>query len=284
MHRKAQDGEKTDYLNRKRLPEGRFGRQCGFCSAPRISRNQQSDPGNRIIFSTEAFELAETTLTDLQEAMTSGRLTSRFIAEKYIARIESIDRQGPALRSVIELNPDALAIAGALDNERRQKGPRGPMHGIPVLIKDNIDTADKMATTAGSFALVGSRPRGRCFSRPAIAACRRRDFGKNKPQRMGKHPLQSLDQRLERPRRLTKESICPRQESIGIELRSAVAVSANLCAMLSGRKRMIHRQPFFDQWNCRHQPTVGLISRSGIIPIAHSQDTAGPMARTVRDA
>src|SRR3974377_2436081 len=95
--------------------------------------------------------------------MRSGRLTSRLMTERYLASIDSIDRQGPMLRSVIEINPDALAIAEALDRERKDKGPRGPMHGIPLLIKDNIDTRDKMATTAGSLALVGSRPANDAF-------------------------------------------------------------------------------------------------------------------------
>ena len=104
------------------------------------------------------FDLDEVTITELQAGMSSGKYTARSLTEKYIARIKSIDRKGPELRSVIELNPDALAIADALDKERKEKGTRGLLHGIPVLIKDNIDTADKMATTAGSLALVGSKP------------------------------------------------------------------------------------------------------------------------------
>src|SRR5437868_2311917 len=104
------------------------------------------------------FDLAELTVADLQAGMASGKYTARSLAEKYLARIEAIDRQGPALRSVIEVNPDALAIADELDKERKEKGPRGPLHGIPILIKDNINTADRMSTTAGSLALVGSKP------------------------------------------------------------------------------------------------------------------------------
>jgi amidase len=105
-----------------------------------------------------AFELNELTIADLQERMQSGKETARSLASKYLARIEVFDRQGPALRSVIEINPDALALAAELDKERQQKGPRGPLHGIPILLKDNIDTADRMATTAGSLALIGARP------------------------------------------------------------------------------------------------------------------------------
>ena len=105
-----------------------------------------------------SFELDETTITDLQEAMKSGKYSARSLAEKYLARIDQIDKQGPAINAVIELNPDALAIADGLDKERKDKGVRGPLHGIPVLIKDNIDTGDKMMTTAGSLALLGSKP------------------------------------------------------------------------------------------------------------------------------
>ena len=106
----------------------------------------------------KSFELDELTITDLQDGMKSGRFTARSLVEKYTSRIDEIDKHGPAINSVIELNPDALSIAGQLDEERKAKGPRGPLHGVPVLIKDNIDTADRMMTTAGSLALVGSKP------------------------------------------------------------------------------------------------------------------------------
>ena len=104
------------------------------------------------------FELDEITIPELQDGMKSGRFTARSLVEKYSARIDEIDKRGPAVNAIIEMNPDALAIADALDQERKAKGPRGPLHGIPVLIKDNIDTADRMMTTAGSLALVGSKP------------------------------------------------------------------------------------------------------------------------------
>src|SRR5260370_16074618 len=103
------------------------------------------------------FELEETTIAELQEGMKAGKYTARGIAEKYLARVEALDKHGPAVNSVIEVNPDALGLAKASDTERKQKGARGPLHGIPVLIKDNIDTADKMMTTAGSLAMVGSK-------------------------------------------------------------------------------------------------------------------------------
>jgi amidase len=104
------------------------------------------------------FRFDEVTISDLQSGMKSGELSAHGLTEAYLARIEAMDKSGPRLNSVIEVNPDALSIADALDKERKQKGPRGPMHGIPVLIKDNIDTADRMQTTAGSLALIGSKP------------------------------------------------------------------------------------------------------------------------------
>jgi amidase len=128
------------------------------------------------------FELDEITIADLQAGMASGKFTARSITEKYLGRIEEIDKQGPALNSVIEINPDALAIADALDQERKANHLRSPMHGIPVLIKDNIDTADRMQTTAGSLALLGS-------------------------QRVGKYSLQPFQQRMERARRPDHEPL-----------------------------------------------------------------------------
>src|SRR5208282_4676095 len=109
-------------------------------------------------FDVKPFELEEITIPELQDGMKSGKFTAHSLAEKYLARIDEIDKRGPAVNAIIELNPDALSIADALDQERKGKGPRGPLHGVPVLIKDNIDTADRMMTTAGSLALVGSKP------------------------------------------------------------------------------------------------------------------------------
>src|SRR6185295_17621996 len=118
------------------------------------------------------FELEELTISELQEGMTSGKFTARSLVKKYLDRIDDIDKDGPRLNSVIEINPDAIPIAEALDRERKEKGPRGPLHGIPILIKDNIDTADRMMTTAGSLALVGSRP-----AKDAFVATKLREAG-----------------------------------------------------------------------------------------------------------
>ena len=128
---------------------------------PRPSLGESSSnisPALETKSSAGSFELDEITVAELQEGMTSGRFTAHSITEKYLARIDAIDKHGPAVNSVIEVNPDALEIAKGLDKERKQKHLRGPLHGIPILIKDNIDTSDRMMTTAGSLALVGSRP------------------------------------------------------------------------------------------------------------------------------
>src|SRR4051812_5356625 len=126
---------------------------AGEITAVAKSDSPQSKPSE-----IKSFELEEITVTELQDGMKSGKFTARSLVEKYSARIEEIDKRGPAINAIIEMNPDALAIAGELDRERKAKGPRGPLHGVPVLIKDNIDTADRMMTTAGSLALAGSRP------------------------------------------------------------------------------------------------------------------------------
>ena len=165
------------------------------------------------------FELGEITIADLQDGMKSGKFTARSLVEKYSARIEEIDKQGPTINSVIELNPDALSIADSLDQERKAKGPRGPLHGIPVLIKDNIDTADKMMTTAGSLALVGSKPPQGFFRGTKAARRGRRHPGQNKSQRVGQHSLQPLHQRMERPRRPDQKSLRAGSQSLRLEFR-----------------------------------------------------------------
>src|SRR6202165_5558338 len=124
----------------------------GETPAARSAQAAQPTPAPGV----KSFELDEVTISDLQDGMKSGKFTARFLVEKYSQRIDDIDKHGPTINSVIELNPDALAIADALDRERKSKGPRGPMHGIPVLIKDNIDTADRMMTNAGSLPLCGA--------------------------------------------------------------------------------------------------------------------------------
>ena len=165
------------------------------------------------------FELEEATIADLQKRMASGQDSARSLCEKYLARIEALDRRGPMLRSVLEINPDALAIAEGLDEERRAGKARGPLHGIPVLLKDNIATADRMQTTAGSLALVGVTPAGRRAHRQAPARSGRRDPGQDEPVGVGELPFDALLERLERARRAVPQSLRARSQPLGLELR-----------------------------------------------------------------
>lgn len=236
-------------------------------------------------FRLKRFEWEESTISELQAAMNSGRETAASLVGKYLRRIEDIDRRGPAVNSVIELNPDAGAIARTLDKERKARGPRGPLHGIPVLIKDNIDTHDRMMTTAGSLALLGSIP-----SRDSFVAEKLREAG---AVILGKTNLSEwANFRSNRSTSgwsgrggLTKNPYALDRNPSGSSSGSAAAVSANLCSAAIGTETdgsIISPSTLCGIVGLK--PTVGLISRAGIIPIAHSQDTAGPMTRTVTDA
>jgi amidase len=232
-----------------------------------------------------AFDLDEATITQLQDGMASGRYTARRLVELYTARIGAVDREGPALRSVIELNPDALSIADALDLERRTRGVRGPLHGIPVLLKDNIDTGDRMMTTAGSLALQGSSA-----ARDAFVAGRLREAG---VVILGKTNLSEWANF-----RSTKST--SGWSGRGGQVRNPYALDRSPCGSSSGTGAAIAANlaaagvgtetdgsivcPSAATALVGIKPTVGLISRSGIIPISRTQDTAGPMARTVTDA
>jgi amidase len=232
-----------------------------------------------------SFELDELTITDLQEGMKKGRFTARWLVEKYIDRIMMIDRKGPELRSVIEVNPDALTIAEALDRERDEKGIRGPLHGIPVLIKDNIDTADKMATTAGSLALVGSKPPGDSFVVRQLRQAGAVILGKTNLSEWANIRSSRSVSGWSGRGGLTKNPYALDRNTSGSSSGSGAAVAANLCTVAVGTETdgsVISPSSIHSLVGMK--PTVGLISRTGIIPISHSQDTAGPMARTVKDA
>lgn len=232
-----------------------------------------------------AFDLEEATVADLQARMASGRETARSIAEKYLARIEAIDRQGSQLRSVLEINPDALAIADALDAERKAKGPRGPLHGIPVLIKDNIATADRMTTTAGSLALEGSAPPEDAGLVRQLRAAGAVILGKTNLSEWANIRSTTSSSGWSGRGGQTKNPYALDRNPSGSSSGSAVAVAANLCALAIGTETdgsIV--SPSSINGIVGIKPTVGFISRTGIIPIAHSQDTAGPMARTVADA
>ena len=234
--------------------------------------------------SASAFEFDEATVDELQRRMAAGTLTSHRLTAAYLARIAALDRQGPALHHVIETNPDALAIAEALDAERRAKGARSPLHGIPVLLKDNVDTADKTTTTAGSLALAGSVP-----PRDSTVARKLREAG---AVLLGKANLSewanirsnhSTSGWSARGGQAKNPYVLDRNPC-GSSSGSAAAVAANLCALAIGTETDGSIVcPSCNNGIVGLKPTLGLVSRAGIIPIAHSQDTAGPMARSVRD-
>ena len=233
----------------------------------------------------DKFQWLEASIPELQRAMSSGNLSSVALTKAYLRRIDELDRKGPGINSVIELNPDALDIARERDRERKRKELRGPMHGIPVLLKDNIDTADKMLTTAGSLALVGSRP-----TRDAFLVQRLRDAG---AVILGKTNLSEwANFRSSRSTSgwsarggLTRNPYALDRNTSGSSSGSAAAVAANLCSVAVGTETngsIVSPATYCGVVGLK--PTVGLISRSGIIPISKSQDTAGPMTRTVEDA
>ncbi len=231
------------------------------------------------------FQFDEATISDLQSRLKSGELSARSLTAAYLARIEEIDKAGPRLNSVIEVNPDALAIAEALDKERKQKGPRGPLHGIPVLIKDNSDTADRMQTTAGSLALVGSRPAQDSGVARKLREAGAVILGKTNLSEWANIRSSHSTSGWSGRGGLTRNPYSLDRNACGSSSGSGAATSANLCTVAVGSETDGSIVcPSSANGIVGIKPTLGLISRAGIIPIAHSQDTAGPMARTVRDA
>jgi amidase len=231
------------------------------------------------------FEFDEATITDLQSRMQSGQISAHSLAQAYLARIDEIDKRGLSLNSVIEVNPDALSIADGLDQERKQKGPRGPMHGIPVLIKDNIETADRMQTTAGSLALAGSRPAQDSAVARKLRAAGAVILGKTNLSEWANIRSSHSTSGWSARGGLTKNPFALDRNPCGSSSGSGAAVSSNLCTAAVGTETDGSIVcPSSANGIVGIKPTLGLISRSGIVPIAHSQDTAGPMARTVRDA
>ncbi|MGH9699342.1 MAG: amidase [Candidatus Acidiferrales bacterium] len=231
------------------------------------------------------FELEEITVAQLQDAMASGKWTARSIAEKYLARIAEIDTQGPALNSVIELNPEALAIADSLDAERKSKGPRGPMHGIPVLIKDNIGTSDRMMTSAGSLALSGNIPPKDSGVARQLRAAGAVILGKTNLSEWANFRSSHSSSGWSGRGGQTRNPYALDRNPCGSSSGSGAAVSANLCAVTVGSETDGSIVcPSSANGVVGIKPTVGLVSRAGIVPISHSQDTAGPICRTVADA
>src|SRR6202161_2694076 len=231
------------------------------------------------------FELDEITISDLQDGMKSGKFTARSLVQKYTARIEEIDKRGPAVNAIIELNPDALSIADGLDRERKAKGARGPLHGAPVLIKDNIDTADRMMTTAGSLALVGSKPTKDSFVAQKLRTAGAVLLGKTNLSEWANIRSSHSTSGWSGRGGLTKNPYALDRNPCGSSSGTGAGISANLAAAGIGTETDGSIVcPSSSNGLAGIKPTVGLVSRSGIIPISHSQDGAGPMCRTLRDA
>ncbi len=243
--------------------------------APSASTTQEIPP----------FEFDEITAADLQRLMESGEHTARSITEAYLGRIEALDRQGPELRSMIEINPDALEIADELDAERSAGGVRGPLHGIPVALKDNLDTHDRMTTTAGSLALEGSIPPQDSFVAERLRAAGAIILGKLNMSEWAYFRGERATSGWSARGGQCKNPYALDRNPCGSSSGSGAAASANLCALTVGTETGGSIMcPSSSNGIVGIKPTVGLWSRSGIIPISHSQDTAGPMTRTVRDA
>jgi len=230
-------------------------------------------------------QMPEWTIVELQERMRAGKASARSITESYLERIDALDKSGPAIHAVIEVNPDALEIADALDHERRDKGPRGPLHGIPVLIKDNIDTDDRMMTTAGSLALVGAKPARDAFIAGKLREAGAIILGKTNLSEWANFRSTRSTSGWSGRGGQTRNPYALDRNPCGSSSGSGAATAANFCAVAVGTETDGSIVcPSSTNSLVGIKPTLGLVSRSGIIPIAHSQDTAGPMARTVADA
>jgi amidase len=267
----------------------RAGALAAAATALDVSRADSCSPASpaavRRPLEQNGFELEETTIAVLQDGMRAGRYTARSIAELYIGRMDAIDKAGPAINAVIERNPDAVRIAEERDAERKAGRVRGPLHGIPVLIKDNIDTADRMRTSAGSLALGES-----IAPRDAFIATRLRDagaviLGKTNLSEWANFRSTHSTSGWSGRGGQTKNPYVLDRNPCGSSSGTGASISANLAAVGVGTETDGSIVcPSSANGLVGIKPTVGLVSRAGIIPISHSQDTAGPMARTVTDA
>jgi amidase len=254
-------------------------------SGAAVSSLPAADASRQPAAAAKDFELSEVSITDLQARMQSGKSTARDLCQQYLARIAEINTKGPAINAVIEVNPDALALADTLDKERKAGKLRGPMHGIPVLIKDNIDTGDKMQTTAGALALAGNHAAKDAFVAQQLRAAGAIILGKtNLSEWANFRSTHSASGWSSRGGQTHNPYVLDRTPS-GSSAGSGSAASASLCAAAVGTET---NGSIVSPSSCNGlvglKPTVGLVSRTGIIPISATQDTAGPMARTVRDA
>lgn len=254
------------------------------CNQP-SAENQTSDSTATVNAKDDIFELSETTITDLQQKMQSKQFTSRLITELYLKRIDQIDKKGIMLNSVIELNKDALNMADAMDKEREKGKVRGPLHGIPVLIKDNINTGDNMHTTAGSLALADNFAKQDAFIVHKLREAGAVILGKTNLSEWANFRSTHSTSAWSSKGGQTKNPYILDRNPSGSSAGTGTAVAANLCVIGIGTETdgsIV--SPSSVNGLVGIKPTVGLWSRSGIIPISKTQDTAGPMARTVKDA
>lgn len=240
----------------------------------------------RDIHTLSALDFEECTIAELQAAMNAGKLTSSDIVLRYLTRIATYDKTGVALNAVLEVNPDALQEAEALDAERRMQGPRGPLHGIPILLKDNIDTGDKMHTSAGSVALAGHYAKADSFVAQQLRKAGAVLLGKVNMTEWANFMTENMPNGFSSRGGQVKNPYGPGVlDTGGSSAGSGASIAANFAAAAIGTETSGSiLSPSSQNMLVGIKPTVGLISRTGIIPIAHSQDTAGPMARTVADA
>jgi amidase len=247
------------------------------------SARETSRPSKSPAADIKPFELEEITIAELQDGIKSGKFTAKSLVQKYTARIEDMDKR--TVNAVIEMNPDAASIAEDLDREHKAKGPRGPLHGVPILIKDNIATVDRMMTTAGSLALVGSKPPKDSMVAQKLRAAGAVILGKTNLSEWANIRSSHSTSGWSGRGGLTKNPYALDRNPCGSSSGTGAGISANLAAIGIGTETDGSIVcPSSLNGLAGIKPTVGLISRAGIIPISHSQDTAGPMCRTVRDA
>jgi len=280
----ASDTLIEDHMNRRSFVRNATVASVALASVSKLAE-AESRASVEALKPPSSFELDELTVDELQRAMTSGKYTAQSLTRKYLDRIEDLDKHGPAINSVLEINPDALAIANELDKERRAGRTRGSLHGIPVLIKDNIDTHDRMTTTAGSLALGGSIP-----LQDSFVAKKLRDAGaviiaKTNLSEWANFRSSHSSSGWSGRGGQTKNPYVLDRNPCGSSSGTGAAVAANFAAIGVGTETDGSVVcPSNANSLVGIKPTLGLISRAGIVPISHSQDTAGPMCRSVTDA
>jgi amidase len=258
---------------------------AGCLAAAVLAQAPLQTPPREPVQTSPRENVEEVSVADLQQRMAEGRDTSRDLVQAYLARIDMVDRRGPELRSMIEINPDALAIADARDAERRAGRVRGPLHGIPIVIKDNIATADRMLTTAGSLALADAPAPRDAFIVERLRQSGAVILGKTNLSEWANFRSTRSSSGWSARGGQTRNPYALDRSPSGSSSGSAVAVAASLAAVAIGTETdgsIV--SPASNNALVGIKPTLGLVSRTGIIPIAHSQDTAGPMARSVADA